>query len=200
MGKPFCVGLTGGIGSGKSAAACLFAELGIAIIDADVIAREVVMPGEPALNTITEHFGETILTAEQTLDRRQLRAIIFHDPVQKTWLESLLHPAIRQRIITQLGSALSPYSLLVSPLLLETNQHTLTDRIIVIDCPEALQVERAQIRDNTSAAQIKSIMATQMSRQKRLHLADDILHNHGNLADLHTQILQLHNQYLALIP
>ncbi|MBU2885414.1 dephospho-CoA kinase [Gilvimarinus agarilyticus] len=200
MRNPYCVGLTGGIGSGKSAAAAFFAEQGIAIVDADIVAREVVMPGEPALKAIIDHFGEAILTAEQTLNRRKLREIIFQDSTQKAWLEALLHPAIRQRIIEQLACAHSAYSLLVSPLLLETNQHTLTDRVIVIDCPEALQVERAQARDNASATQVKTIMASQMSRPERLKQADDILHNHGDLADLHTQVLRLHNQYLALTP
>lgn len=191
------IGLTGGIGSGKSAAADHFAKLGIDVVDADVVAREVVMPGEPALAAIVKRYGPAITNPDHSLNRRRLRDIIFQDAREKTWLEALLHPVIRTRITEQLNRAQSPYALLVSPLLLETNQHQLTDRIIVIDCPEPLQIQRARKRDGASEAQIKAIMATQMQRQEKLSHADDILYNHGDLADLHTQIEHLHNQYLA---
>lgn len=191
------VGLTGGIGSGKSAAADHFAELGIDIVDADVVAREVVMPGEPALAAIVKRYGPAITNPDHSLNRRRLREIIFQDGREKAWLEGLLHPVIRTRISEQLNLAQSPYRLLVSPLLLETRQHQLTDRVIVIDCPEQLQIQRARERDEASEEQIKAIMATQMQRQERLSHADDILYNHGDLADLHRQIEHLHNQYLA---
>lgn len=192
------IGLTGGIGSGKSAAADLFAAHGITVVDADIAAREVVEPGTACLDAIAEHFGADILLPGGELNRRALREIIFNDPQAKAWLETLLHPAIRELIIQQLGEAPSPYALLVSPLLLETDQHQLASLILVIDCEESEQIQRAAARDNSDAERIKAIMATQLTRTQRLAKADDILHNHGTLADLAQQVDALHQQYLQL--
>ncbi|UTF59656.1 dephospho-CoA kinase [Gilvimarinus sp. DA14] len=194
----FTIGLTGGIGSGKSAAADLFAAHGITVVDADIAAREVVEPGTACLDAIAEHFGAGILLPGGELNRRALREIIFNDPQAKAWLEALLHPAIRELIIQQLNEAPSPYVLLVSPLLLETDQHQLASRILVIDCDESEQIQRAAVRDNSDAERIKAIMATQLTRTQRLAKADDILHNHGTLEDLAPQVDALHQEYLQL--
>ncbi len=192
------IGLTGGIGSGKSEVSSRFEKLGITVIDADVVAREVVTLGKPALNTITEHFGSSILLADGNLDRKKLREVIFENPSEKLWLENLLHPIIRTEIITQLNLSKSPYAILASPLLLETNQHELVDRILVVDADEALQLTRASLRDASNEEQIKKIMLTQMSRSERCSNADDIIHNHGNLLELEQQVQNLHEQYLKL--
>ena len=193
------VGLTGGIGSGKSEACRLFAARGIVIIDADNIARDVVLPGRTALHDISLHFGEEILTTSGELDRRKLRDIIFSNPHEKKWLENLLHPIINLEIRNQLANAESPYVILASPLLLETRQFELTDRILVIDASEQLQIERASTRDRNDTAQIKAIMNTQLSRQERCAKADDIIQNHGNLDELDEQIEKLHQRYLEMI-
>ena len=197
--KKLIVGLTGGIGSGKSEVSRRFQLRGITVVDADEVARLVVEPGEPALAEIAQHFGADILTSAGELDRAQLRAIIFSDPDQKQWLESLLHPLINARIRFELSrSSTSPYAILSSPLLLETSQHTLVDRILVIDASEDLQITRASLRDQNNIGQIKAIMATQLSREARLEKADDIIHNHGDLLELDAQVNQLHQQYLFL--
>lgn len=196
--KPLIVGLTGGIGSGKSAASACFAKLGVTIVDADVIAREAVQPNTPALQAIAKHFGPEILLPNGALNRAQLRHIIFAQPEAKTWLESLLHPLINQRLQQQLHSARSAYAVLASPLLLETSQHQLVDRILVIDCPPEVQIQRAAQRDNIDPAQIKAIMATQINRTERLKRADDVLHNHGDLQELEGEVAKLHQQYLRL--
>lgn len=194
----FVVGLTGGIGSGKSEVSRRFEALGIHVVDADIVAREVVEPNQPALQQIKNHFGESIFNEDGTLNRSQLRSIIFAQPEQKKWLENLLHPIIRGLTIQQLQEAKSPYAILSSPLLLETSQHQLTDRILVIDTSEELQLARASARDNNNAEQIKAIMASQMSRAERCAKADDIILNNGNLEELDRQVKQLHTTYLQL--
>lgn len=193
------MGLTGGIGSGKSEVSRRFQLRGVTVVDADEMARVVVEPGEPALVEIAQRFGTNILNAAGELDRAQLRAIIFSNPDQKHWLENLLHPLINARVRFELGrSHTSPYAILSSPLLLETSQHTLVDRILVIDASEDLQITRASLRDKNNIAQIKAIMATQLPRETRLEKADDIIHNHGDLLELDTQVDQLHQKYLFL--
>ena len=194
----FIVGLTGGIGSGKSEVSRRFARLGIRVVDADQIAREVVEPGEPALAEICEHFGTQLLNDRGELKRAQLRDIIFSNPEEKAWLESCLHPRINQRVRARLSEASSPYAILESPLLLETTQHQLVNRVLVIDTSEASQLERASRRDQKSRAQIQAIMATQISRAERLAKAQDVIHNNGDLSELDTQVAQLHQQYLLL--
>jgi len=193
------VGLTGGIGSGKSEVSRRFENLGIDVIDADVIAREVVSVDKPALKDIIEHFGQQILNADKTLNRKKLRELIFNDQSEKKWLEELLHPIIRAETITQLENSKSAYQILSSPLLLETNQHELVDRILVVDADESLQISRAMTRDTNNPKQIKKIIATQMSRVERRLKADDIIENHGELQSLDIQVEQLHNFYMDLI-
>lgn len=194
----FTVGLTGGIGSGKSAVANEFQKLGILVIDADQAARQAVEPGSEALKAITEHFGENAKLADGTLNRTYLREKIFADPSQRHWLEALLHPLIRQLILESLNRATGPYTILESPLLLETNQHTLVDRVLVVDVPEEQQLIRAMERDNNSEEQIRAIIDSQISRQKRIALADDVLDNSGPIGDLTDAVAQLHSNYLAL--
>ena len=184
------VGLTGGIGSGKSAASTQFEALGRPIIDADLIAREVVEPGEAALTKIVEQFGPAILSDDGTLDRAHLRETVFSDTKSREWLEQLLHPIIRHRIMDKIESyqGMTPFVILASPLLLETDQHKMVDHIVVIDLPEELQVKRAASRDGNNEEQIKRIMAAQLSRQARLDLADTVLDNSSTLDNLRTQI------------
>lgn len=189
------VGLTGGIGSGKSAAAECFAALGVGIVDADIVAREVVAPGQPALQQIAAHFGDQVIAADGSLQRRVLREIVFADPEQRRWLEQLTHPLIAQSIQRQLAASTGPYALLVSPLLLETTQRELVQRVLVIDAPETLQVARTVARDQAQPEQVRQIMAAQMPREQRLAHADDVIVNQGDLEQLRQQVVQLHQQY-----
>lgn len=198
--QPFTIGLTGGIGSGKTAASDYFKQLGITVVDADVVARLVVAKGSPALASIAQHFGDSVLHSNGELHRAQLRDIIFQDPAQKQWLEQLLHPLIRQTIEQQLTEATGPYAIFVSPLLLETNQHQLCDRILVIDVPEATQLQRACGRDHNNPAQIQRIIDSQISRQQRLALADDVVDNSQDIAALQQKLAKLHRHYLTLSP
>src|SRR6056297_821647 len=188
------IGLTGGIGSGKSTVARLFGELGVHWVDADDVAREVVEPGTPALAEIAEHFGEDILTSDGALDRAQLREIVFEKKEERVWLEALLHPIIREELIRQLNpeNYLLPYVLLVSPLLLETDQHELVDRIIVIDVPKEIQLERTMARE-----QVERIIAAQMSREDRLARADEVVNNDRPLDDVTRQVRKLHERLLV---
>lgn len=192
-------GLTGGIGSGKSTVARLFGELGVHWVDADDVAREVVEPGTPALERIAMHFGEQILTSEGALDRAQLRGIVFQQPEERAWLESLLHPIIRDELIRQLNpeNYQLPYVLLVSPLLLETDQHELVDRIFVIDVPKDVQLERTMARDTNSREQVERIIAAQMSREDRLARADEVIDNDRPLDDVTRQVRELHERLLV---
>lgn len=192
------VGLTGGIGSGKSVVCNRFSQRGILIVDADIVAREVVEPGCDALKQIQNHFGESILEPDGKLSRSKLRDIIFTDHTEKKWLESLLHPLINTEIRRQLSAAKNGYVILASPLLLETKQFQLVDRILVVDTSEQLQIERASHRDKSNAAQIKAIMQTQLSRQERCARANDIIQNHGDIHELDNQVEKLHQLYLEL--
>ncbi len=194
----FILGLTGGIGSGKSTVAAAFSQQGIEVIDADTAARDVVTAGSPALEKIAEHFGEDILLADGNLNRAKLRAIIFAKPEEKKWLESLLHPLIERQIQRQLKQASSPYAILESPLLLETSQHQLVDRILVVDIPETLQLQRASARDSNSEQQIRAIMDTQLSRQQRLNRANDIIDNSHSEEETREQAMGLHQKYLEI--
>jgi dephospho-CoA kinase len=191
------VGLTGGIGSGKSTVARLFGDLGVHWVDADDVAREVVEPGTPALAQIAEHFGEGILTAEGALDRGQLRSIVFQEPEERAWLESLLHPIIREELIRKLNpdDYQLPYVLLVSPLLLETDQHELVDRIVVIDVPKDVQIERTMARDTNSRDQVERIIAAQMPREQRAERADVIIDNNRPMDEVERQVRELHERF-----
>lgn len=193
----YIVGLTGGIGSGKTAASDYLAlSYNIEVVDADIVAREVVMQGQPALVAIVAHFGERVLLADGSLNRAALREIVFNQPEQRKVLEAITHPAIRAMIQHKLAASLSPYTLLVSPLLFESHQYQLTQRTLVIDASEDLQRQRAAQRDNVSAEQIEQIMAAQLSREQRLQRADDVVINTGDLANLYAQLDALHQKYL----
>lgn len=195
------IGLTGGIGSGKSTAAQYFAELGITIIDADAIARELVSKNSPALADISMHFGKQVLNNIGELDREKLRILVFDSDIERLWLENLLHPLIVEEIQLRSALAPAPYCVLVIPLLLEKNVTHLVDRILVIDAPVELQLQRAQQRDQskqTNDKQLNAILQTQLSRSERLAQADDILYNDGDLNHLQQQIMQLHTHYLQL--
>lgn len=199
MLKPkLIIGLTGGIGSGKSEVSRRFESLGILVVDADQIAREVVQPGQPALVDIAAHFGSDFILPNGQLDRTKLRERVFSDPEAKAWLEQLLHPTINALIRTRLQTADSCYAILSSPLLLETKQHELADRVLVVDTSELLQVERASQRDKDSEDQVRRIMATQLSRTDRCSRANDIIQNHGDLSELDAQVNKLHQLYLEL--
>ena len=195
---PWILGLTGGIGSGKSAAAEHFAALGVHVVDADHAARWVVEPGRPALSQIAEHFGDQVLQANGQLNRGALRTLIFSEPEQRRWLEALLHPLIREAIADNLAQAQSPYAILVSPLLIESGQYTTTQRVLVIDVPQALQIQRTLKRDNTSEEQVQAILKVQASREDRLRHADDVLTNDRDLEALKTEVERLHHFYLTL--
>ncbi|QIE85721.1 dephospho-CoA kinase [Pseudomonas nitroreducens] len=196
--KPWILGLTGGIGSGKSAAAEHFASLGIHMVDADHAARWVVEPGRPALAQIVERFGEAVLLPDGQLNRAALRERIFKAEDERRWLEQLLHPLIGQEIASNLAQAQSPYAILVSPLLVESGQHRMTQRVLVVDTPEHLQLERTMRRDKVSEEQVRSILKAQALRDDRLKHADDVLLNDGDLAHLHQQVESLHQFYLGL--
>lgn len=196
--KPWILGLTGGIGSGKSAAAQHFIDLGIHVVDADHAARWVVEPGRPALARIAEHFGDNVLLADGQLDRAALRQLIFEVPQQRLWLEALLHPLIAEEIVAHLARAESPYAILVSPLLIESGQSTMTERILVIDVPQSVQIERTLRRDGISEQQLQAILKAQASREERLRHADDVLVNDRDLAWLHSEVERLHHFYLTL--
>jgi dephospho-CoA kinase len=191
------VGITGGIGSGKSAVTRRLEQHGITVVDADVVARIVVEPGKPALAQIAEHFGANILQPDGTLDRAALRARVFQDEAERRWLERLTHPLIGQEIVDQISSSRSAYTVLSSPLLLDTSQKALVECVVVVDVPEELQVARTAQRDNNDEAQVKRIMAAQLSREARLALADIVIDNSGSLADLELQVDELHKEFLA---
>ncbi|WED22350.1 dephospho-CoA kinase [Vibrio sp. JC009] len=196
---PFIVGLTGGIASGKTTVANLFNQhFQIEIVDADIVAREVVEPGTEGLQAIAEHFGRSILTSEKTLDRSKLREIIFSRPEEKEWLNNLLHPMIRQKMNESLSAIKSPYALLVIPLMVENQLQSMADRILVIDVSPETQIQRTVMRDNVADDQAKAILASQADRQQRLAIADDIILNEDDEQDLLAQITTLHNKYLSL--
>lgn len=198
----FIVGLTGGIGSGKSAAANRFRHHGVNVVDADQAARVVVEPGRPALAEIASHFGNHVIQPDGHLDRAALRKLVFDSPEERQWLEQLLHPLIRQEIVQALAASAqthtAPYAILESPLLIESGQSELVQRVCVVDIPEILQLERASARDGNSPEQIRKIMDAQLSRAERCAKADDILDNGGSLAALERQVDDLHQRYLQL--
>lgn len=195
----FVVALTGGIASGKTTVANLFHEhFGIDLVDADVIAREVVEPGTDGLKAITAHFGQTILNQDGSLNRTALRERIFAEPEQKTWLNQLLHPMIRQRMQQALAQTTSPYTLLIVPLLVENQLQNMADRVLVVDVEESIQIERTIARDNVSIEQAQAILAAQATRAQRLAIADDVLKNDAKNQKLLPQITLLHQKYLAM--
>ena len=196
---PFCIGLTGGIGSGKSTVAELFRRLGAGIIDTDSISHELTLPGAPGHNAIVSVFGPEYLHDDGSLNRARLRAEIFAHPATKAKLESILHPMIRQRVQEELAECGAPYVILVVPLLIETGAYAnLVQRILVVDCPEEEQVARTMARSGLSAADVHAIMANQVKRQARLAAAQDIIHNEANQAALEAQVAELDQRYRLL--
>jgi dephospho-CoA kinase len=192
----FVVGISGGIGSGKTTVTDLFAKHAIEVIDADVIARKVVEPGTPALKAIIHKFGESALDQSGSLDRAKLRSLVFNDIEVKNWLNKLLHPAIRQQMLLQTQQAKSAYCLLSVPLLVENKLNEQVDRVVIVDVDEATQLQRTLLRDKTNATQIRAIMNAQATRQQRLAVADDIIDNNGIPDDLAKQVAYLHQHYL----
>ena len=190
------VGITGGIGSGKSAVTRRFEQHDIAVVDADLAARVVVEPGKPALGAIAEHFGRDEILADGALDRAALRQRVFADDKERLWLEQLTHPLIAREILDQLAAARSPYTILSSPLLLETSQKDLVDCVVVVDVPEETQLARTMARDNNDEAQIKRIMAAQMQREDRLGQADIVIDNSRTLEELDGLVEELHKEFL----
>ncbi|WP_315089935.1 dephospho-CoA kinase [Aggregatibacter segnis] len=198
----YVVGLTGGIGSGKSTIAELFAELGVPIIDADLVARQVVEKGSPLLAEIAAHFGPEILLEDGALNRAALREKVFNHESEKQWLNQLLHPAIRHEMLRQLAAQQAPYCIFMVPLLIENNLTALCQRVLVVDVSEQTQMTRASQRDNNQLALIKNIMQSQVSRSERLQHADDVINNDVDLSEslphLKQTVLDLHHLYLQL--
>ncbi|MBS0848483.1 dephospho-CoA kinase [Citrobacter sp. JGM124] len=194
----YTVALTGGIGSGKSTVADAFSRAGITVIDADIIARQVVEPDQPALALIHQHFGPDILLPDGALNRRALREKIFSSAEDKHWLNTLLHPLIHQRTRDKIEQAISPYVLWVVPLLVENNLQGKADRVLVVDVPVERQIERTMKRDHVSRAHAEQILAAQASREQRLSVADDIINNNGSPEAIEQRVETLHQQYLML--
>jgi len=196
---PYIVGLTGGIGSGKSAAARAFEELGATVIDTDAIAHALTASGGAAIAPIRAAFGADYISAEGALERARMRELVFADAAKKRQLEAILHPLIRERSDELLRCASSPYVVLMVPLLVESGDYRgRCQRILVVDCPEQMQVERVVARSGISAAQVRAIMATQVTRAARQAAADDVIDNSRDLAHLHREVEALHRRYLQL--
>lgn len=195
----YCIGLTGGIGSGKSSAAEIFRELGAGVVDTDVIAHELTRPGGAALTAISSQFGAEYIAADGGLDRSGMRRLVFSDPASKKRLEAILHPRIRAESEARIAAAREPYVIIAVPLLLETGAYDgLIDRVLVVDCAEEQQVARTMQRSALTADEVRAIMAAQLPRSVRLARADDVLHNDADMAALRRQAEALHGRYLAL--
>lgn len=194
----YIVALTGGIGSGKTTVANEFAKLGVPLVDADIIARQVVEPNTPALISIQQHFGQNVLNHDGTLNRVFLRSVVFSEPKEKAWLNALLHPLIQQETQKKLQQVNYPYVLWVVPLLIENKISHLADRVLVVDVTREEQIERTIKRDDTNLEHVINILNAQASREERLSYADDIITNHTNNTELPNRVAELHKQYLAL--
>jgi dephospho-CoA kinase len=196
--RRFRIGLTGGIACGKSTVANLFAALGVTIVDTDLLAREVVAPGSPLLDEIGRRFGPEVLQKDGSLDRTALRARVFANPAERQWLEQLTHPAIRDLTDARCESATGPYVMVAIPLLVETAGAKRFDRVLVVDCDPELQLARLQARDGATREQAARMLAAQATREQRLAVADDVIQNDGDIANLRDQVEGLHRQYLSL--
>ena len=192
------VGLTGGIGSGKSAAANFFQNEGITVIDADGLSREVIEEGTPGFASIVEYFGSKIIDSDGSINREHLRKEVFDDDKKKKLLESIIHPLVRELMVKKIAASKSPYSIVMVPLIFETNSMSNYNRILVIDCDPKLQLERAMLRDNNSKAQIQKIMDTQCSREERISIANDVIPNNDSLENLKIRSIAMHKFYLGL--
>lgn len=199
MKTPLRIGLTGGIGSGKSTACKIFGDLGVPVIDADTIAHELVKPHQPAFKKIIDAFGTDFLNQDGELDRKKLRTVIFNDATTKKVLESILHPFVFEEIEHRIASIKTPYCIICIPLLIETNAMDKVDRILVINIPKKLQISRASQRDNVTSSDVKKIFKTQVASEIRLTNADDVLHNDQDIEFLRAQINKLHKHYLELV-
>ena len=196
---PYCIGLTGGIGSGKSAAAAIFRELGAAVVDTDEIARDLTAPAGAAIAAIRDRFGADYIAGDGSLDRSKMRRLVFSDSELRKQLEEILHPLIRETSRLRIAAAIQPYVLIVVPLLLETGAYRdLIDRVLVVDCDEDQQVARAMKRSGLAAEEVRAILAAQLPRNERLAHADDVLRNDGDIASLRRQVENLHAKYLVL--
>ena len=194
----FAVGLTGGIGSGKTTISDLFAELGVDVIDTDEIARELSQKGQAAARQIEQRFGPEVLASDGSLDRDRLRELVFSEPQARKALQSILHPLIRAEVKRRLNASDKPYALVVVPLLVESRGYDFADRVLVVDCTEEQQIARVMQRSGLPRDQVKAIMATQATRTERLAAADDVINNGGALGALRSQVEKLHRQYLML--
>jgi dephospho-CoA kinase len=196
---PFCVGLTGGIASGKTSAADRFAELGAAVVDTDAIAHELTRPGTAAMAKIRHAFGPAFVAADGSLERARMRQLVFSDPQARAKLEAILHPLIREKTHAQIAAAQQPYVIVVVPLLLETGAYRdLVQRVLVVDCSEEQQIERAMGRNRLEEAQVRAILAAQLSRAQRLERADDVIDNSGGIETMRRQVDAMHAKYVAL--
>ncbi len=198
MTRPLVIGVTGGIGSGKSTVCSEFSRYGIPVFDTDQVAREVVVPGSPGLAAVVAAFGTEVLAADGALDRAALRKIVFADPTRRAGLEAILHPRIRSRVQELIAQVTMPYCLLGIPLLVERGNHSQVDRILVVDCSEAAQIARVMARDKLTEQEVTAIMRTQATRQERLDKADDVVINASELSAIQAQVKALHARYLAL--
>lgn len=196
--RPLRIGLTGGIGSGKSEVAKRFAALGVPVIDADAIAHRLVAPGLPAFDEIVQAFGAALLDTAGNIDRARLRRRVFENPAERARLEAILHPRIRAEMEAETTRIDTPYCVLVIPLLIESGQRDLVDRVLVVDAEEARRIAWVQARSGLDEAEIRAIMAAQADRNTRLRAADDVLHNDGDLARLDAEVRRLHELYLSL--
>ncbi len=195
--KPFCVALTGGIASGKTTVSTLFSELGVPVIDADVIAHQLTQKNSDAYHHILTHFGQVILNNDKTLNRKKLRERVFDNPAEKKWLENLLHPLIREKMKTDISHVTYPYCICVIPLLAESKGIDFIDRILVIETPTDMQIKRATERDQSSADLIKTMINAQAKSDERLKIANDVLENKNDIDSLKKQVVELHKQYLS---
>jgi dephospho-CoA kinase len=192
------VGLTGGIGSGKTVVSDRFAELGAPVIDTDVLAREVVEPGEPALERLVEAFGRDVLQTDGRLDRKRLREVVFSDAESKHRMESILHPVIRDRLQSHLASLQAPYCIIVVPLLVETNFHEIVDRVLVVDAPRERRILWVMTRNGMTRNEVERIIETQATPEGRLRIAHDVINNDTDLMELREKVDRFHSKYLAL--
>ena len=192
------IGLTGGIGSGKSAAANFFHSEGVTVLDADQLAREVIEQNTPGFQSIVDYFGSDIIGEDGSIDRAKLRQEIFDDKEKKKAIESIIHPLVRDLMAERIAASTSPYSIIMVPLIFETNSMSAYNRILVIDCDTKLQLKRATLRDNNSSEQIQKILDSQCSRTERLSIANDVIPNNDTLENLKTRSLAMHKFYLGL--
>jgi dephospho-CoA kinase len=192
------IGLTGGIGSGKSAAANFFQKEGITVIDADYLAREVIEQDTPGFKRIVDYFGSDVISDDGSIDRGKLRKIVFDNHLKKKALESITHPLVRELMGKKIAAAKSPYSIIMVPLIFETKSMSAYDRILVIDCDSALQLKRATSRDKSPKELIQKIIDSQCSREERLSIANDVIPNNDSLENLQSRSLEMHKFYLGL--